>query len=87
MPQVTQFPEPTKEGLYLGRYVDNPSWHLVVEVTGDAPFLQLRIWDRSEISDRAIIEVASTSSLVWGPEIELPIISHQFLTERAKNRR
>lgn len=65
---------PTEPGLYLAKSRDDFKWwNLIVEIQGEAPFLNFRGWDRSGPSKNGEVfygQDPKNYPIVFGPKIE-----------------
>ena len=62
---------PNKSGLYLARSIGFEWWNLVVDIYGDVPFFQVKVYDRANDS---VFEPLSVSDIYeFGPEIDTTV--------------
>ena len=59
---------PNKSGFYLARSMGFDWWNMVVDISGDAPFLKVKVYDRA--SDSMYKSLTLADVYEFGPEID-----------------
>jgi hypothetical protein len=70
--KVEHYPQPTECGLYFGRTGNYGWYHLIIEVTGESPFLRIKsAYDTGLDGPRLLLNI-DPDDVKWGPEVIVP---------------